>query len=207
MTTRQKWLPVPGFEERYEVSDGGQVRSVGLYVNNRWGTRTWLPGKMLTGSQHSYGHIYVALRDADGHQRVVPVHRLVLQAFVGDPPPGKPNGLHRNDIPTDNRLINLYWGDRAENGRDSVRNGNHVQARKQVCGLGHQLVAPNLVNTPGARGCLACHMSQVNHRHDAKLGRPRTRYNRSKDGFRRQPGETWQQEANRRYAHIMGQAA
>jgi predicted transcriptional regulator len=32
-------------------------------------------------------------------------------------------GLHRNDVKTDNRLKNLYWGTNHENAEDAVRNG------------------------------------------------------------------------------------
>ncbi|WP_051233125.1 HNH endonuclease [Pseudonocardia asaccharolytica] len=138
------------------------------------------------------------------------VHRLVLLAFVGEPPDDKPNALHRDDDPANNCVENLYWGTRSENTDDSVRNGSHVQARKATCALGHDLVAPNLVPSTtkaGGRSCLACKMAMANHLHDQRLraqGRQRTRFNRGKDGFQRRAGEAWEDEAHRRYRHIMG---
>lgn len=65
-----------------------------------------------------------------GHQRVLignrdnwMISRLVLFAFVGPPPPGKPWALHEDDDPSNNTLPNLRWGSAKENKADSIRNG------------------------------------------------------------------------------------
>jgi hypothetical protein len=202
----EEWRPVVEYEARYEVSDRGRVRSLGFYSGNRWGTKTWRAPRLLRlHLVQPQGYRSVALTDGSGGQRLVKVHRLVLHAFVGPPPPDKPHGLHKDDNPANNRLANLRWGTRSENGYDSVENGNHVQARKRRDELGHLLIAPNLVASSPGRNCLACKLSLANHLHDAKLrdrGKERTRYNRGRDGFQRRRGETWQEEAHRRYAHI-----
>lgn len=41
--------------------------------------------------------------------------RLVCEAFHGPPPPGKPNALHRDENPRNNRPENLFWGSQREN--------------------------------------------------------------------------------------------
>ena len=57
------------------------------------------------------GHLYVVL----GHGEAgVPVHQLVMRAFVGEPPEGM-EVRHLNGDPTDNRLENLKYGSRTEN--------------------------------------------------------------------------------------------
>lgn len=56
------------------------------------------------------------------------VHKLMLEAFVCERPPGK-MALHRNDIRTDNRLDNLYWGTPKENCRDMAINGKRNDCR------------------------------------------------------------------------------
>ncbi|MFV0400614.1 MAG: HNH endonuclease signature motif containing protein [Oscillospiraceae bacterium] len=51
-----------------------------------------------------------------------PVHKLVLEAFVGV----RPEGMvcrHLNGNSLDNRLLNLCWGTPQENVRDSIRHG------------------------------------------------------------------------------------
>lgn len=209
-TNPEEWRPVPGYEGRYEVSNHGRVRSLGFYSGNRFGTRTWRAGRILDGfAIQPQGYRGVALTDEDGVQKVHKVHRLVLRAFKGEPPPDKPDGLHKDDDPANNWIGNLRWGNQSENGYDSVENGNHVQARKKTCGLGHLLIEPNLVPSTtdaGGRGCLACKRTDSSHAADERLrrkGHVRTRVNRGADGFQRILGESFEDEAHRRYAHIM----
>jgi hypothetical protein len=203
----EEWRPVRGYEGRYEVSDRGAIRSLGFYSHNRWGTQTWRAGRLLRpGRSSKFGHLGVVLVDRDGVHRTHRVHRLVLIAFRGDPPLGRPDCLHEDDDPTNNQLTNLRWGDRHDNAHDSVRNGGHTQTRKKACPLGHALAQPNLVPSGierGERTCLSCHRAQMNHAADARRSTPRTRYNRGADGFQRRASETWQEEADRRYQHLM----
>jgi hypothetical protein len=208
--TDEEWRPVPRYEGRYEVSDHGRVRSLDAYCGNRFGTRTLRKGRMLKlGVVQPHGYRSVQLADGRGDLTAVKVHRLVLLAFRGEPPPDKPFGLHEDDDPANNHLGNLRWGNRTENAWDSVGNGNHAQARKKRDALGHLLVAPNLVPSAlasGGRGCLACKRTQSARVSDERLrqqGRERTRANRSADGFQRILGESFEDEANRRYAIIM----
>lgn len=53
------------------------------------------------------------------------IHRLVLEAFVGECPDGM-QCRHLNDVAWDNRLENLKWGTPKENGEDRVRNGKSI---------------------------------------------------------------------------------
>lgn len=53
------------------------------------------------------------------------VHRLIGEHFLPNPD-NKPNVCHKNDIKTDNRLTNLYWGDQKDNMEDKFRNGRYV---------------------------------------------------------------------------------
>lgn len=76
------------------------------------------------------GYHYVSLfRDGKTHQ--IAVHQLMLETYVGPRPP-EMETRHLNNIPGDNRISNLAWGTRAENGNDKrlagscrgTRNGN-----------------------------------------------------------------------------------
>lgn len=208
----ETWRPVPHYEGRYEVSDYGRVRSLGFYSENRWNTRTWRAGRMLKLTSAKSGHLTVGLVDADAAHRTYKVHRLVLLAFVGEAPPGKPDGLHRDDDPSNNHVSNLRWGDKSENSNDAVTNGGHTQSSKTTCGLGHDLVEPNLVPSSSKRGYRACQACKITHatRHSEALraarGVPRLRTNRTPSGFLRRIGESFEDEANRRYEHIMATA-
>lgn len=212
MPDSPEWRPVPGYEGRYEVSSEGSVRSLGFYSHNRFGTRTWRAGRVLKATiSPKTGYRSVTLVDDERQHSVYRVHRVVLMAFVGPPPEGMPNGLHRDDNRLNNQLSNLRWGTHSDNTYDSVENGSHVQTRKETCGRGHDLVAPNLVESSavhGYRGCLACKLADTGQNDDRRYfertGQRRTRCNRGRDGFRRQLGESAASEADRRYLHIMG---
>jgi hypothetical protein len=69
------------------------------------------------------GYMRVTLRDRGGRTGRRLVHRLVLEAFVGFAPAALPLACHRNDVKRDNRIENLYWGDRKANADDAAKNG------------------------------------------------------------------------------------
>ena len=137
------WKPVVGWEDLYEVSDHGRVR-------NR------KTGRCLT-PQTSRRYPSVLLKTTGRQKRAYP-HRLILEAFVGPPPEGKPFALHWNDDPRDNRLVNLRWGSPTENRLDSVRTGRHNNARKTHCKWGHEYTPENTQWVGGGtrRNCRTC---------------------------------------------------
>jgi hypothetical protein len=156
----ERWLPVPGWDTWYEVSDRGRVRSFprSIVYDGRWGpTRRSWPAVTLRTMPLWDGHLRVNFVGAK--RRSSPkVHLLVLEAFVGPRPEGA-LGCHKDDDPANNALINLYWGTHSENQLDSVRLGNHHEASKTHCPREHPLVMPNLVryqHRRGYRSCLAC---------------------------------------------------
>jgi hypothetical protein len=63
--------------------------------------------------------------------KIVSVHLLVLEAFVGPRPPGL-EGCHANDIKADNRLVNLRWDTRKSNTRDKVRNDRIARGERNA---------------------------------------------------------------------------
>lgn len=204
--TTEQWKSIPGYEGRYEASDHGNVRSLGFSIRNPWGTQTWKPGRTLKPTPHPQGYRMVTLTDEFGKRRTTKAPRLVLLAFVGQPPPGKSDVLHWDDDPAHDHLRNLRWGDQSENSLDSVRNGVHPMASRLQCPLDHLLVEPNLTSSTIQRRCLACSLATNNRLQDEKAkarGCPRVSYHRGRDGFLRRAGESQTEEAHRRYAHIM----
>lgn len=86
----ERWRPIAGYEDVYEVSDLGRVRSLERLVTVNWpGRKPYTRGyptrimKLNTGRDH----VRVGLhRDDIEDQR--PVGALVLEAFVGKCPAG-----------------------------------------------------------------------------------------------------------------------
>jgi hypothetical protein len=107
---RELWVPIAGFEGRYEVSDQGRIRSVDHRVRCKNGTRL-VKGRVLRPAPHRRGHLMVML----GRGNNCDVHRAVAIAFHGSPGEKGMEVLHLNHNPADNRAENLRWGTRSEN--------------------------------------------------------------------------------------------
>lgn len=156
----EKWLPVVGFEGAYEVSDLGRVRSIPRVIlrsDGRLHRRQTGYRVLKTPAAGSGGYPEVNLGH-NGRKRVVTVHTLVLEAFVGPRPPHA-DACHFDGEPTNNRLDNLRWDSHSANSLDRTRHGRDWNAAKTACPRGHLLTAPNIRTADarlGHRSCLAC---------------------------------------------------
>lgn len=156
MATIERWKPVAGFEDAYQVSDLGRVLSVPRTVLRSNGTTYRVAGRILKLRPTDHGHPMVLLHGENGVERQVYVHRLVLETFRGPPADGM-EACHFNDDPADNRLENLRWDTHSSNQFDKVRNGHDHNARKTHCKYGHEFTPENtLVNKNGHRNCREC---------------------------------------------------
>ena len=156
MSDMEVWKPVPGYEGFYSVSDLGRVRSDKRTIVDKNGHSRKMPEIILTPEKKSSGHLTVCLcKNHDQTKRYV--HRIVLEAFIGEAPAGM-QACHWNDDKEDNRLENLRWGTPNENMFDRVRNGIHHNAVKTHCKWGHEFTPENTKPQSGKRGrdCKAC---------------------------------------------------
>lgn len=174
----EKWLPIPGYEGSYEVSDQGRVRALARL--DTIGRRR--NPKVLSPRRAQSGHLFVALR-ADNQRTTWAVHVLVLTVFVG-PRPSKMDCCHWDDDPANNHLTNLRWGTRSENIQDCVRNGNHNMASKTHCPQGHAYTPGNTYTYPaGNRACNECRRAyREAHREERRAkGREYMRLKRARE--------------------------
>ena len=147
-----RWLPVRGFEGRYEVSDDGRVKVLAAPGRGRPNHDRELKLGMTTT-----GYVQVLLYPGGGRPFISRrIHQLVLEHFVSDRPHGDVVGRHLDDNPLNNHYTNLAWGSQSDNTFDQVRNGTHNHASKTHCKWGHPLSGPNLRVTPKQRVCRAC---------------------------------------------------
>lgn len=155
----EKWSPVAGFEELYEVSDHGRVRSLPRRVP--YGTRGATMSRAgriiapfwVSNNDNRQGALAVSL----GRGKRFRVSHLVLEAFVGPRPEGA-IALHFDDNPANNHVSNLRWGTFSDNMYDSVRNRHHAGVLKETCRKGHPLDG---LWKSGKRYCTTCRREYV----------------------------------------------
>lgn len=110
------WKPVSGFENYYEVSSLGAIRSVSRVVDFGCRKRK-TPAGIIKPWKDKNGYACVSLW---AHNKGVSkkIHRLVANAFIPNPT-NKPQVNHKNGIKSDNRVENLEWVSAQENMRHS----------------------------------------------------------------------------------------
>ena len=117
----ERWLPIPGAEGFYSVSDLGRVRSEPLPYRTSGRQR----GRVLKPYLDSKGYPIFRLCIPCTKPRTVKVHRMVAMAFIRMPEPGEQVN-HNNGIKTDNRVANLEYVSCRENVRHCWDNGLHT---------------------------------------------------------------------------------
>ena len=122
-TIREEWRQVPGVDDRYEVSNIGQVRSYA--AKGRCGGRRRETSVLLKPSVNGGGYLTVSV---GGKQHSV--HSLVLRAFVGPRPPGM-FGCHGDGHCQNNMVTNLRW-DTPQANADDARHGVSDAIREKM---------------------------------------------------------------------------
>lgn len=114
----ETWRPVKGYEERYEVSSMGNVRSLGhnvCFLDYGKCVDFYRDGKLLKSTVNAVGYQVVSLYDPSTKKsKQYKVHRLVAEAFIPNVE-NRPMIDHINAIKTDNRVENLRWCTHKEN--------------------------------------------------------------------------------------------
>jgi hypothetical protein len=114
----EEWKPIPGMEGRYSVSNKGRVRrnrysvervvgAARVVAKINYNPRLLNPFKLDAG--YGVGVYHVAVH-VGGKSDTLSVGRLMLRAFVGEPPDKMARALPADNDPSNLSLSNWYWG-------------------------------------------------------------------------------------------------
>lgn len=117
-------VSVPG----YAVTSDGRVFSVA------WNWRGY-GRRELAQCINQDGYPYVRLQERGGKRRLIPVHRLVADAFLPPRPSLNHETRHLNGNPRDNRVSNLAWGTKKENAADKERHGRTSRGERHAAAI------------------------------------------------------------------------
>lgn len=152
----EEWRRVVDWEDFYEISDYGRVRSVERVVEFGAQTRRVL-SCVLNPGRRGKGKVPYVLLSGGGRRQSRSVHTLVLEAFVGPCPDGL-EACHWDGDNTNNHLTNLRWDTHIANMADMTRHGRQHQVLKTRCPAGHEYTSENTkVGKDGGRICRECH--------------------------------------------------
>lgn len=116
---KEKWKRIAGYEELYEISNFGRVKSLTF----RNGTTYRLKEKILSPTDNGKGYLIISLSKNTKRKNFY-IHRLVAEAFLDNKK--KLKEVNHIDCDTHNNCVNnLEWCDRSYNLKYSYEIGNH----------------------------------------------------------------------------------
>ncbi len=138
------WKDIDGYEDLYQVSNLGMVKSLERYKQNH-GKLQLIPEKIKLKRLDQQGYELVDLY-RDNKQKTIRVHRLVAEAFISNYG-NKDTVNHIDGNKTNNKADNLEWASfeeqnrhfykhnlkSEENIRKAVKAMNKAQAKKVKC--------------------------------------------------------------------------
>jgi len=102
----EKWLPLVGYEDYYQASNMGRIKSL-------WSGRN----RIIGGCFDQDGYIKMTLTNPDRSQTTYRRARLIALTWIPNPE-NKPEIDHINTVRTDDRVENLRWATSSENQRN-----------------------------------------------------------------------------------------
>lgn len=115
------WRQIVGYENWYEVSNLGRVRSLDRIIIYKNGRKRKHKSKYLNSSS-CYKYPIVVLYSKNKLGKIFLIHRLVAEHFIPNPN-RKKTVNHKNGNKKDNRAENLEWSSYKENNIHALKNG------------------------------------------------------------------------------------
>ena len=153
--TEEVWKGAYGFEDYYEISNRGRLRSKDrITPNTLTGGTSTVPGRILKGRVNKAGYRQFTLSVGQKNTTRT-AHRLVAIAHIPNPE-GLPLVLHGPAGRLDNSVQNLRWGTNSDNMLDKRRDGTDHMLNRTHCPQNHEYTPENTRLDAGSRRCITC---------------------------------------------------
>lgn len=114
------WKDVKGYENLYQISNTGKIKSLERYKNNH--SKKQLVKEKIRKQIVSKTGYYTCMLNKNGKNKLFKVHRLIAEAFIPNPN-NYPIINHKDGNKLNNDISNLEWCNYSHNGKEAYRLG------------------------------------------------------------------------------------
>lgn len=144
-TDKETWKDIKGYEEYYQISNFGNVRSKNRWViNHQNGTTRHVKGENLTPWDNGNGYLVITL-NKERKRKNYYIHRLVAEHFL-DNPERKTQVNHLDYDKHNNKSSNLEWCTQKENVFHSLENMKKPKSKCIPSSTGEKYITKKLVS-------------------------------------------------------------
>lgn len=121
----EQWKDIKGFEEFYQISNFGRIKSKDRYLRTCGNGIRFVKGRIIKPVICTNGYYEAHLR-VNGKRTVKMLHRVVAEAFIENPD-NLPEVNHKDENPANNHVENLEWCTSKYNANYGTRNQRMVK--------------------------------------------------------------------------------
>lgn len=132
---KEQWKDIPDYENYYQVSSLGRIRSLDRVITRKNKVAQTLKGQIKSNVINDNGYLTINLYK-EGFAKCFKIHRLIALAFIKNPS-GYSCVNHVDGIKTNNSISNLEWCSHAQNNKHAYDSGLRSAPKTAQAGACH----------------------------------------------------------------------